>query len=150
MTPGEGGIRSPMIILGPGIKERHQTDAFTYVTDIMPTMLEMAGLDHPKKYKGREVASMRGHSITGLLSGDAMSVYSAEEPVGAEMAGGKWLRQGDFKAVFVPPPFGEGKWLLFDLSKDPVETYDLAEKNPKKNSELNTDSDKYEKDVVVV
>jgi len=49
MTPGEGGIRSPMIILGPGVKGRRQADAFTYITDIMPTIMEMAKLKHPKK-----------------------------------------------------------------------------------------------------
>lgn len=139
-----------MIILGPGIKGKRQTGAFTYVTDIMPTLLEMAGLEHPQEYQGREVAPMRGHSITGLLSGDAKSVYSAEESVGAEMAGGKWLRQGNFKAVFVPPPFGEGKWKLFDLSKDPGETNDLADKDPQKLAPLRAASDQYARDVGVV
>ena len=150
LTPGEGGIRSPMIILGPGVEGKRQSDAFAYITDIMPTLLEMAGLEHPQKYQGREVAPMRGRSITGLLSGDAQSVYNAEESVGAEMAGGKWLRQGDFKAVFVPPPFGDGKWLLFDLSKDPGETNDLAAKNPQKLAALKAAWDQYAQDVGVV
>ena len=70
--------------------------------------------------------------------------------MGAEMAGGKWLRQGDFKTVFVPPPFWEGKWLLFDLSKDPGETNDLAEKNPQKLAALKTAWDQYAQDVGVV
>jgi arylsulfatase len=139
-----------MIILGPGVKGGHQTDAFTYITDIMPTLLEIAGLEHPQKYQGREVAPMRGHSITGLLSGDTNSVYDAEESVGAEMAGGKWLRQGDFKAVFVPPPFGAGEWLLFDLSNDPGETNDLAEINPQKLAALKTAWDQYAQEVGVV
>jgi hypothetical protein len=41
------------------------------------------------------------------------------------MAGGKWLRQSDYKVVMVPPLFGQGEWQLFDLSKDPGETIDL-------------------------
>ena len=150
LTPGEGGIRSPMIILGPGIKGQRQVDAFAYITDIMPTMLEMANLKHPKKYRGREVEPMRGRSIASLLSGDVAEVYTADEPVGGEMAGGKWLRRGDYKAVMVPPPYGQGEWQLFNLAKDPGETEDLSKKYPEKIKELKAAWKQYAEDVGVV
>jgi len=150
MTPGEGGIRSPMIILGPGVKGQRQIDAFAYITDIMPTILEMAKLKHPKKYRGNAVAPMRGHSITGILSGNVREIYSADEPIGGEMGGGKWLRLGDYKAVWVPPPFGQGEWLLFNLSQDPGETHDLSKKYPKKLEELKAAWNQYADDVGVV
>jgi arylsulfatase len=150
LTPGEGGIRSPMIIEGPGVKGQRQVDTFAYITDIMPTMLEMAKLEHPEKYRGREVAPLRGRSMTGVLSGDETDLYSHDEPVGAEMAGGKWLRQGDYKAVMVPPPFGEGEWQLFDLAKDPGETDDLSKTHPQKLEELKTAWKQYADEVGVV
>ena len=149
-TPGEGGIRSPMIIVGPGVKGQRQVDAFAYVTDIMPTMLEMAKLKHPKDYRGREVAPMRGRSIAGVLSGDVKEVYSSGEPVSGEMAGGKWLRLDDYKAVMVPPPYGQGEWQLFNLSKDPGETDDLSKKQPGKMEELESAWKQYADDVGVV
>jgi len=139
-----------MIILGPGVKGQRQVDAFAYITDIMPTMLEMAKLKHPKKYRGREVAPMRGRSIAGILSDDVKEVYSADEPIGAEMGGGKWLILGDFKAVAVPPPFGQGVWQLFNISKDPGETHDLSKKYPKKLEELKAAWKQYADDVGVV
>jgi len=150
LTPGEGGIRSPMIIEGPGVKGQRQVDTFAYITDIMPTMLEMAKLEHPEKYRGREVAPLRGRSMTGVLSGDETDLYSHDEPVGAEMAGGKWLRQGDYKAVMVPPPFGEGEWQLFDMAKDPGETDDLSKTHPQKLEELKTAWKQYADEVGVV
>lgn len=150
LTPGEGGIRSPMIIVGPGIKGQRQVDAFSYITDIMPTMLEMAKLKHPEKYRGREVAPVRGRSIAALLSDDVKEVYSVNEPIGGEMAGGKWLRRGDYKAVMVPPPFGQGEWQLFNISKDPGETEDLSRKYPKKMKELKAAWKQYADDVGVV
>ena len=150
LTPGEGGVRSPLIMLGPGIKGQRQVDAFAYVTDIMPTMLEMAGIKHPNKYRGRKVAPMRGRSITGLLTGQEKAVYSADESVGAELAGGKWLRKGDYKAIFVPPPFGSGEWQLFNVAKDPGETDDLSEKNPKKMAELKAAWEQYANEVGVI
>ena len=150
LTPGEGGIRSPMIIEGPGVMGQRQVDTFAYITDIMPTMLEMAKLEHPEKYRGREVAPLRGRSMIGVLSGDETVLYGRDEPVGAEMAGGKWLRQGDYKAVMVPPPFGQGEWQLFDLAKDPGETDDLSRTHPQKLEALKTAWKQYADEVGVV
>ena len=149
MTPGEGGVRSPLIVVGPGVKGKRQTDAFTYITDVMPTMLEMAQLGHPDEFEGRKVARMRGRSVMGVLSGEQEVIYAPDEPVGAEMGGGKWLRQGHDKAVFVPPPYGEGKWQLFDLAKDPGETEDLAEQRPRKLESLKQAWQAYADDVGV-
>jgi arylsulfatase len=150
LTPGEGGIRSPMIIEGPGVMGQRQVDTFAYITDIMPTMLEMAKLEHPEKYRGREVAPLRGRSMIGVLSGDETVLYGRDEPVGAEMAGGKWLRQGDYKAVMVPPPFGQGEWQLFNLAKDPGETDDLSRTHPQKLEALKTAWKQYADEVGVV
>ncbi len=150
LTPGEGGVRSPLIIVGPGIKGQRQIDAFAYITDIMPTMLEMANVKRPAKYRGRDVAPMRGKSITGLLTGAAKAVRGADEVVCAEMSGGKWARKGDYKAVLIPPPYSKGKWELFDLSKDPGETSDLSAKHPEKLEELKAAWKQYSDDVGVV
>jgi arylsulfatase len=150
MTVGEGGIRSPLIISGPGVKGGRQTDAFAYVTDIMPTMLEMAGLEHPKTFNGNKVEPMRGHSMTGVLSATRKEVYAANEFQGGEMQNGKWMRQGDLKAVSVAPPFGTGKWALYDVVKDPGETRDLANEKPEALSRLMQAWDQYAKDVGVV
>lgn len=150
MTVGEGGIRSPLIIAGPGVKGGRQTDAFAYVTDIMPTMLEMAGLDHPKTFNGNKIEPMRGHSMTAVLSGTKDTVYAANEFQGGEMQNGKWMRQGDLKAVSVAPPFGTGKWALYDVASDPGETRDLADEKPEALSRLMQAWDQYAKDVGVV
>jgi arylsulfatase A-like enzyme len=47
MTAGEDGIRSPLIVSGPGVKRNRRAEASYYVTDIMPSVLEMAGIQHP-------------------------------------------------------------------------------------------------------
>ncbi len=150
MTSGEGGIRVPLIVSGPGVKEGLRIDSFSYVTDIMPTILEMAGLDHPKTYRGREVERMRGRSLTKILSGARTRVYGADDFVGGEMRNGKWMRQGDFKALSVPPPYGSGKWELYNVVDDPGETRDLAKEKPKMLERLIAAWDRYAKDVGVV
>ena len=151
MTVGEGGIRSPMIIAGPdNIKSGLQVDAFAYIWDIMPTILDFAGVPHPEKYQGRAIERMRGRSLKGLLTGRAKSVYGADELIGGEMQNGKWMRQGDFKAVSVAPPYGTGTWHLYNLADDPGETHDLANDEPKTLKKLQTAWDRYAKEVGVV
>ena len=58
---------------------------------------------------------MRGRSMVGLLDGTKEAIYDEKEFVGGEMGGGKWMRQGDFKAVMVPAPYGTGEWKLYDV-----------------------------------
>jgi arylsulfatase len=150
MTVGEGGIRSPLIVSGPGVGGDRRADAFSYVTDIMPTVLEMAGLDHPKTFRDREVERMRGRSLAGVLSGTRASVYGADEFVGGEMQNGKWMRQGDLKAVSVAPPYGSGTWHLHNLADDPGETRDLAKEQPETLDRLIAAWNRYAEDVGVV
>ncbi len=150
MTVAEGGIRSPLLIAGPGVKGDRQVDAFAYVWDIMPTILEMAGVQTPKQYKGQTLAPIRGKSLQGILAGTSDEVYDEDDFVGGEMLNGKWMRQSDFKAVSVSPPYGAGTWHLYNLANDPGETRDLAQSNPEKLSQLQAAWEKYADDVGVV
>ena len=150
MTVGEGGLRTPLLVSGPGIKAGLRTGSFAYVWDIMPTLLDYAGIKHPETYKGRKVERMRGKSLKGLLSGSVASVYGEDDLVGGEMQNGKWMRQGNLKAVSVPPPYGTGEWYLYNVVADPGETMDLAAEQPEKLKELQAAWESYAKDVGVV
>lgn len=150
MTVGEGGIRVPLIVAGPNVQSGEQTDAFAYVWDLMPTILEFTSSTHPEEFEGRHVERMRGRSLTGLLSGSTTTVYGENDMIGGEMGNGKWMRQGPFKAVSVAQPYGNGKWYLFNVVKDPGETQDLAAENPEKLAMLKEAWDQYAEDVGVV
>jgi len=122
MTVSEGGIRSPLVIAGPEIEGGRLVTAFSYVTDIMPTILEMVNLEHPKEYQGRTVEPLVGRSLAGVLSSASAEVHAADDLIGGEMGGGKWMRQGDYKAVYVPKPYGTAVWQLYNVVEDPGET----------------------------
>lgn len=150
MTVGEGGIRSPLIISGPGVSKNIQNDSFTYVWDIMPTILDLTGTKHPATFKGKEVEPMRGQSLKEVLTGKAQRVYDDKTFVGGEMQNGKWMRQGDFKAVAVAAPYGSGEWKLFDIRNDPGETNNLAQIHPELLKKLQSEWEKYAEDVGVI
>ena len=150
MTVGEGGIRTPLLIAGPDVAGGRQVDAFAYVWDVMPTILDLAGIPHPAEYRGRQVERMRGRPLTGVLTGAADTVYGATDIVGGEMLNGKWMRQGVFKAVSVAPPYGTGTWHLYDVANDPGETRDLAGEHPAILQRLRAAWDQYAREVGVV
>ena len=119
MTVGEGGIRSPLLISAPGIKGGRRSAAFVYVTDIMPTLLDLADVNFTPQFQGRQIEAMRGRSFMELLRGTEEAIYADEEFVGGELGGGKWMRQGGYKALMVPPPYGTGKWRLHNVCERP-------------------------------
>jgi arylsulfatase len=150
MTVGEGGIRVQLLVSGPGIKAGQRSDAFAYVWDIVPTILEIAGVEYPAEFRGRKIEAPRGRSMLGLLDGTKDAIYGEEEFVGGEMGNGKWMRQGDFKAVMVPKPYGTGIWKLFNVVEDPGEAKDLANTMPDKLETLKSAWNEYADDVGVI
>lgn len=150
MTVGEGGIRSPLILAGPGIDAGVQNDSFAYVWDLMPTILDVAGIDHPEQFKGRKVEALRGRSLKDVLTGEVDAAYESDTFIGGEMGNGMWMRQGDFKAVSVAPPYGSGEWHLYNVADDPGETQDLAETHSELLDKLKAEWSVYADDVGVV
>ncbi|EGV63497.1 arylsulfatase [Yamadazyma tenuis] len=138
MWATEGGIRCPLIIHHPElIKKPAIKNGFTTVMDILPTVLEVAGIPHPgSQFRGREVVPVRGKSWLSYLKGNQDFVHSEDTVTGWELFAQQAIRKGAFKALYIPKPLGPDKWQLFNLRDDPGETKDLAEQNPDKLQEL--------------
>jgi arylsulfatase/uncharacterized sulfatase len=133
-SAAEGGIRVPLIIAWPGqtaLRSGAIAGSFTHVTDIAPTLLQMAGLaPQGPRYRGRAVEPMTGHSLWPVLTGAAAAARPADEALGYELSGNAALFQGDYKLVKNLPPTGDGGWRLYDIVRDPGETHDLAAAMP--------------------
>jgi arylsulfatase len=93
---------------------------------------------------------MRGRSLVEYLSGAAEAVHDADTGTGWELFGRRAIRQGDWKALYLPAPYGPGAWQLYDLSVDPGEIHDLATAHPDKLVELLGLWDRYVEDNGVV
>jgi arylsulfatase len=50
--------------------------------------------------------------------------------------GRRAIRQGSWKAVWIPGPVGPATWQLYDLASDPGEIHDLALSQPDRLSSL--------------
>jgi arylsulfatase/uncharacterized sulfatase len=143
----EGGLRVPLIISGvPGALPERRSNAFTTVKDIVPTLMELAGIPgHGDNYRGRSVVSIDGRSMVPLLQGRADHVYGADEPVGYELAGSAALYRGNYKLVKNIAPLGDSVWRLYDMVSDPGETKDLSQALPDLLARMQTDYANYAK-----
>jgi arylsulfatase/uncharacterized sulfatase len=138
---GEGGIRSPLIISGvAGTAQNQIHDGLTHVTDIVPTLLELARVTLPgARDRGQTVEVPTGRSLMPVLANPALRVRTADEPLGYELSGNKALFKGDLKLVLNNPPIGDGQWHLYDLRADPGETKDLQHVLPEQFATMQAD-----------
>ena len=147
ITLFEGGIRVPLIISGvPSAAANHVHQSLTHVTDLVPTLLDLAGVAHPgSAYKGQTVYPLTGHSLLPVMKGSATRVRGPDEILGYELSGNKAVFKGDFKLVSNLAPVSDGQWHLYNLVKDPGETQDLQKDLPELFQSLQTEYAKWAK-----
>ncbi len=147
---GEGGLRVPLIVSGPGLAkvvararsgavlpEAVITQAFAWATDITPTLLSLAEVQAPEgRFAGRPVLPMSGKDLLPLLIGAQERIYSEEDTVGYELTGHAALFQGDYKLVMNRAPLGDGDWHLYNLLTDPGEVSDLKLTQPRRFAQM--------------
>jgi arylsulfatase len=145
----EGGIADPCIVHWPrGIGSRggvrHQ---FAHVIDVLPTVLELAGIEPPEEIAGVAQSPIEGTSFAYLLDdADAPERHTTQY---FEMLGSRGIYHEGWKAVTFKPlgpmyddgidpdaPFEDDVWELYHVAHDVTECDDLAESHPEKLAEL--------------
>jgi arylsulfatase len=150
----EGGTRTGMVVSWPkGITKKDEVRTqYTYLTDLLPTALEIADAKVPATIKGVAQTPIQGTSLT----------YSFENAAAPERhttqyyflyGGGGIYHQGwkasfgyrpDFTDLFgvYPNPktaennAGKEVWELYNVMEDPTELNDLAKSNPAKLKDM--------------
>lgn len=122
----EGSAHIPMIVRLPkSMQESIKNEVEEPVTlqDIMPTILESAGVSIPETVDGKSMISLIKDKETNWRSyvhGEHCTCYSDEQEM-------QYLTDGHFKYIWFPR-IGEEQ--LFDISQDKSESIDLA-RDPK-------------------
>ena len=138
-----GGTADPLVITWPkGIKARGEVrNQYHHAVDIVPTILEICGLEMPKVYKGVEQYPLSGVSMK--YSFDATPDAPTQKHVQYySMLGTRAIWKDGWKAVAVHAPltdkgnFDKDVWQLYHVDVDRAEANDLAKENPEKLAEL--------------
>lgn len=116
----EGGISTPLIVQWPSrIRTPGVAHQPCHVVDLLPTILEAAGVRHPAELQARPIQPLDGESLLPALLGQP---WSREQPILWEHEGNAALRVGNLKLVrkFNQP------WELYDMEVDRTELNNLA------------------------
>ena len=112
-------------VIKPGI-----TDAVAHLTDIYPTMLELAGTEYPDTLEGNPTPTLDGETMLPILKGEDRS--SPDIIVSGHTDRFRMVRVGDWKLVRV----NGDPWELYNLVEDPTELNNLVKDHPEKVREL--------------
>lgn len=138
----EGGIRTPMIVRGPGVPAGAHSRRVVSGIDLFPTMHELLRLEAPLP------EGVEGGSLAGILhGGDAevsrrqplvwhfphYQVDKGNRPMTA-------IREGDWKLIRF---YEDQRTELYNLAEDLSETQNLAEREPGTAAQLAAKLDEY-------
>lgn len=133
MTPHEGGHAVPAIAFLPGaIPAGAQSDVFLSVRDLLPTFVDFAGAEIPRRTpSGAPAVPVEGVSARAALGGDPAADPNRGRALGFEGGGAAYLFKDGWKIL----RRGEA-WALYDMATDRAEQHDLAAARPEKLKEL--------------
>ena len=128
----EGGTRVPLLVYNKALaSDENVRDQFASVADITPTLLDLAGAQHPgTEYQGKPVFPMRGRSLVDYMTGRSDSAYAADEAVAFELFGNASIYMGEWKGLRLREPWEPANWKLYNLANDPSESIDLSFSEP--------------------
>ncbi|MEI6882968.1 MAG: arylsulfatase [Bacteroidota bacterium] len=138
-----GGTCDPLVISWPkGIKAKGEVrDQYHHSVDIVPTILEICGLQMPDVYRGVKQIPLAGVSMRYTF--DAKK----EDPTKKhrqyfEMLGTRGIWEDGWKASALHAPltakghFDKDEWQLYHVEVDRSESKDLAKENPEKLKDM--------------
>ena len=133
-----GGTCDPMVIHWPkGIKAKGQVrHQYHHATDIVPTILDVIGLEMPTTYRGVERYPMNGVSMR--YSFDDSDAPTTKKRQYYAMLGTRGIWEDGWKAAAIHAPlsgtggFDKDKWQLYHVDEDRSESKDLAAEHPDK------------------
>jgi arylsulfatase A-like enzyme len=137
-----GGTSDPCIISWPkGIKARGEIrDQYHHAIDIVPTILDVLGVDAPETIKGHTQSPIDG--VTMRSSFDEATAESGRSTQFYAMLGSRAIWHDGWKAVTTHPViagwsnFNDDTWELYHTDVDRAELNDLAAEHPDKLREL--------------
>jgi choline-sulfatase len=113
----EHSLGAPLIVNGPGLEKGQRLTQRVYIQDIVPTTLDLAGIEQPDTMDFESLLPL----IRGEKNGGRDVIY------GAYMDSQRCVMQGDWKLMHYP---AASKYRLFNVASDPNEMTDLAENQP--------------------
>jgi arylsulfatase A-like enzyme len=141
-----GGTRNPMVVSWPKkIKDKGgMRSQFTHLIDIVPTILDIAGIPAPEEVNGTKQKPMDGVSIASTFESEKAKPVRKRQYF--EVFSNRaiydkgWIACAQhtfpWRQDYAPGNWDKDKWELYNLDDDYSENNDLAKEHPEKLKEL--------------
>jgi arylsulfatase A-like enzyme len=112
----EHSVKTPLVIVGPGVPKNERNSAFTYLLDLYPTLCELTGIHYPETIDGKSLKN----------------AIMEKKPLGRDHLFLSYIniqravKKDSYKLIRYNVN-GENRVQLFDLAKDPLEQDNLAD-----------------------
>jgi arylsulfatase A-like enzyme len=134
-----GGTCDPLVISWPkGIKARGEVrNQYHHATDIVPTLLDICGIEMPEVYKGVKQYPLSGVSMRYSFDADPDAPTQKKRQYYA-MLGTRGMWENGWKVAAIHAPliskgnFDKDEWELYHTDVDRAELNDLSKKHPEK------------------
>ncbi|MHB1518687.1 MAG: arylsulfatase [Acidimicrobiales bacterium] len=141
----EGGVADPCIVHWPGggVERGAVRHQFAHAIDVLPTVLELVGVEPPGEIESVPQSSIDGTSFCYLLDTEGAHRHGRHLTQHFEMFGSRALYHEGWKVVTFHPvgplygdglepnaPFDDDVWELYRVADDLSETHDLAGAHP--------------------
>ena len=134
-----GGTCCPLVISWPkGIKAKGEVrNQYHHSTDIVPTILDVCGIEMPKTYRGVEQYPLSGVSMRYSFDAKPDASTKKKRQYYA-MLGTRGIWEDGWKAAALHAPltskghFDKDEWELYHVDKDRSESTNVADKHPDK------------------
>lgn len=138
-----GGTNDPLVISWPkGIKARGEIrHQFHHSVDIVPTLLEVCGVEMPEVYNGVKQTPLSGRSMAYTFDAEPDAPTQKDVQYFC-MLGTRGIWKDGWKALAIHAPlsgkgnFEDDVWELYHVEEDRSESNNLAEEYPEKLEEL--------------
>ncbi len=134
-----GGHHVPLIVSWPDRLVERGTirQQYVHITDVLPTLLDVIGIEAPTERNGISLREMAGVSFGQTFNNaNAESEHTDQY---TESQGSRGYRRGGWETVTLHHPLrpiNDDEWELYHLAEDPTELDDLAGADPERVKEL--------------
>jgi arylsulfatase A-like enzyme len=133
---GHGGLYEevthvPLVLRGPGLPAGESVRGFTEHADLLPTLLDLAGIETGPTFGGDA-----RHTTPDGMDGRSLAELDGRSPrerVILETHTARAIRTAEWKYI---RDFRSGAEELYHVAADPMERHDLAGERPEKTGEL--------------
>lgn len=128
-----GGVRVPFLASWPDASKKMLgvREQYSYVTDLVPTILDLVGIEHPGTSMNAELLAPDGNAVSCVWTDP--NAESPHQFQYSEIAGHRGMYYKGWKLLSLydkKGPVDEPEWQLFDMRNDPTELQNVASEHP--------------------